>query len=52
MFTALALTGCAAAPPKNQDNICSIFRQYDDWYEDAVDMQEDWGTPITLPWLL
>ncbi|MCC4800934.1 hypothetical protein BCT30_19635 [Enterovibrio norvegicus] len=42
----LLLTGCATPPPKNPDNICSIFREYDGWYEDAVDMQEEWGTPI------
>lgn len=48
MFCALALTGCATPPPKNPDNLCSIFRQYDDWYEDAVDMEDEWGTPIHI----
>ncbi|CZF78597.1 transglycosylase SLT domain-containing protein [Grimontia marina] len=48
VLSALVLSGCAAPPPKNPDNICSIFRQYDDWYEDAVDMEDEWGTPIHI----
>ncbi|WP_325891768.1 transglycosylase SLT domain-containing protein [Grimontia sp. NTOU-MAR1] len=48
VLCALVLTGCATPPPKNPDNLCSIFRQYDDWYEDAVDMEDDWGTPIHI----
>lgn len=42
------ITGCASAPPDNQGNLCSIFRQYDGWYEDALDMEKKWGTPIPL----
>lgn len=48
VLCALVLTGCATPPPKSPDNICSIFRQYDDWYEDAVDMEDEWGTPIHI----
>ncbi|NGO00353.1 hypothetical protein G5S52_22875 [Grimontia sp. S25] len=48
VLCALVLTGCATPPPKNPDNLCSIFRQYDDWYEDAVDMEDEWGTPIHI----
>ncbi|MCD9500421.1 hypothetical protein [Photobacterium carnosum] len=42
------VSGCATPPPSNQSNLCSIFRQYPDWYEDAVDMQQKWGTPINV----
>lgn len=45
---ALIVSGCATPPPSNQSNLCSIFRQYPDWYEDAVDMQQKWGTPINV----
>ncbi|MDD1782979.1 hypothetical protein LRP49_17575 [Enterovibrio sp. ZSDZ35] len=48
LLAPLVLSGCAAPPPNNPDNICSIFREYDDWYEDAVDMEDDWGTPIHI----
>lgn len=44
----LMAAGCTVSPPKNQNNICSIFRQYDDWYDDAKEMQKKWGTPIPL----
>ncbi|PKF51691.1 hypothetical protein [Enterovibrio nigricans] len=48
LLAPLVLSGCATPPPKKSDNLCSIFREYDDWYEDAVDMEDDWGTPIHI----
>ncbi len=42
------LAGCATAPPKQQDNLCEIFREKSGWYEDAKDMEEEWGTPINV----
>ena len=44
----LILSGCATTPPSNQNNLCSIFREKPDWYEDALDMKEEWGTPIQV----
>ncbi|MEZ8102749.1 transglycosylase SLT domain-containing protein [Vibrio bivalvicida] len=44
----VVLGGCATAPPKNQSNLCEIFREKPDWYDDALDMQEEWGTPIQV----
>lgn len=43
---ALVLTACAATPPKQQDNLCQIFRQYPNWYDHTLDSQKRWGTPI------
>ena len=40
------LTACAATPPRQQDNLCQIFRQYPNWYDDTLDSQNRWGTPI------
>lgn len=48
VFFALIVVGCSVAPPNDQENLCNIFRQYDDWYDNAVTMQEKWGTPIPL----
>ncbi|PSW09468.1 hypothetical protein C9I98_25920 [Photobacterium sanctipauli] len=48
MLGALLLAGCASPPPSNQSNVCDIFRQYPDWYEDALDMEDEWGTPIQV----
>ncbi|ESP93825.1 MULTISPECIES: hypothetical protein [Pseudoalteromonas] len=41
----LALTGCATAPPKQPNDICKIFEEKEDWYYDARDAQEKWGSP-------
>ena len=40
------LTGCTTTPPKDQDNLCSIYREYPDWYEDSLQMQSEYGTPL------
>lgn len=46
MILLLALVGCASGPPKNLDNVCSIFKEKDDWYEHANDSFEKWGVPV------
>lgn len=40
------MTGCATTPPTQQSNLCDIFRQKPGWYEDALEMEKEWGTPI------
>ena len=48
-LTVIALFGCATpTPPRNLDNICEIFRENDEWYEDAADSYERWGIPIPV----
>ncbi|MBD8512937.1 hypothetical protein Q4491_20485 [Photobacterium sp. 2_MG-2023] len=44
----LITTGCATPPPQNQSNLCDIFRENPDWYQDALDMEKRWGTPIQV----
>ncbi|ENF8748999.1 hypothetical protein ABRI18_002611 [Vibrio fluvialis] len=46
--TLLFLAGCATSPPSKQNNLCEIFREKPQWYEDAVEMQDEWGTPIQI----
>ncbi|XKG39564.1 lysozyme-like domain containing protein [Marinobacter sp.] len=52
MFILMLLTavaGCspfAASPPRDQSNICEIFREQPQWYDYARASQEKWGTPI------
>ncbi len=48
LVLALVLSGCATSPPRQQNNLCEIFRQKPSWYEDALDMNEKWGTPINV----
>jgi hypothetical protein len=47
-LSVLLLAGCASLPPKNTDNICSIFREKGDWYEDAQRTFKRWGVPIPV----
>jgi hypothetical protein len=42
------MTACTVAPPTNQDDICSIFREKDDWYDDAADSRSNWYSPIPV----
>jgi hypothetical protein len=44
----LMLSGCTVSQPSNTDNICSIFREKDDWYDDAADAADEWGTSIPV----
>jgi hypothetical protein len=48
LVTLVLLGGCATSPPSDVNNICSIFYEKDDWYEDAEDAQERWGTTIPV----
>ncbi|WP_105900904.1 transglycosylase SLT domain-containing protein [Vibrio gangliei] len=48
LASSLLLVGCATPPPSNQSNLCDIFRQYPDWYEDALDMNDEYGVPIQI----
>ena len=44
-----AICGCATpTPPRNLDNLCEIFRENEDWYEDAAESRERWGIPIPV----
>ena len=44
----LLLVGCVTAPPKNVNNACAIFSEYDDWYEAAMTTSRRWGVPIPV----
>ncbi|WP_423839850.1 hypothetical protein ONE56_10710 [Vibrio mytili] len=46
ILVSVLLVGCSTAPPQQQGNLCEIFREHPSWYEDAIDMEEEWGTPI------
>ncbi|MEO6203396.1 MAG: hypothetical protein ABIU05_24365 [Nitrospirales bacterium] len=39
------VAGCASLPPKHQENLCTIFDQYPEWYDAAKESQDRWGTP-------
>ena len=46
MLCMLSLAACSSAPPGDISDSCEIFREKDDWYDDAKDSYERWGVPI------
>jgi len=42
------LAGCTTLPPKNTDNLCAVFREKEDWYEDAYQVSLRWGVPVPV----
>jgi hypothetical protein len=45
---AALLAGCSTSQPANIGNICAIFEEKDDWYEEAAGAREEWGSPIPV----
>ena len=43
-----ALAACTTSQPTKVDNICAIFQEKDDWYEDAAESRDDWNSPIPV----
>ena len=43
---ALLVAGCASTPPNNQGDICAVFEQEPDWYDEARKSAKKWGTPV------
>jgi hypothetical protein len=48
LLLGLSLTGCTTSPPRDVNNICAIFEEKDEWYDDAADASEEWGSPIPV----
>jgi len=42
------LSGCAKAPPRDLDNICSMFRERPTWYHEAQKVAKIWRVPIPV----
>jgi len=48
ILTLLLLTSCAELPPKNADNVCAIFKENPDWYEQSNDAAQRWGVSVPV----
>lgn len=49
LIAILFITSCTTLPPpRDVNNICSIFKQYPDWYRSSKDVQRRWRVPITV----
>jgi len=44
----VTVTACTTSTPDRVDNVCSIFREKDDWYDEAADAQKEWGSTIPV----
>jgi len=45
----LGVSGCASAPPRSPDNVCSMFEQKRQWYKSARNAEQKWGTSMHIP---
>lgn len=46
LYLLILTSACTTAPPKKVNNICEIFYEKDDWYQDANTASSKWGIPI------
>ena len=47
---ALALAaGCATTPPREPENLCSIFEEKRGWYKAAKRAEDKWGAAMQIP---
>lgn len=42
------LAGCTTSPPRDADNICAIFFEKDDWYQEAAQARDKWDGSIPV----
>lgn len=42
------LTACSVSAPKQPKNLCEIFKEKPNWYEDAVEVHKRRGVPINI----
>jgi hypothetical protein len=44
----LCVSACTTSPPRDVNNVCAIFREKDDWYDDAAHASQLWGSSIPV----
>ena len=44
----LLLASCATAPPRDIDDACALFDQYEGWFADASAASRRWGVPLPV----
>ncbi len=48
LVVVVLLTACVTPPPRNVNNLCSIFHQYPNWYYASKDVERRWHVPVTV----
>jgi hypothetical protein len=46
IFIVFLINACSVNPPQNKENICSVFREQDDWYDASYAAFKKWGVPV------
>ena len=44
----LLVSACTTSPPRDLNNLCAMFQEKEDWYGDAADARDAWGSPIPV----
>lgn len=44
----ILLGGCVSTPPRDVNNVCSIFHEHPEWYRDAKDVERRWHVPVPV----
>ncbi len=47
-FVIVLHSGCATTPPRQQDNLCSVFAERPKWFKAAAKSERRWGVPIAV----
>ncbi len=48
LVAVMLVSACATTPPPDTGNICSIFRSKSGWYDDALDAERRWRSPVPV----
>lgn len=48
LLAIVSLAACTTSPPRNPGDICAIFKEKDDWYDDASEAAKRWNSPIPV----
>ncbi len=48
VLVAALAAGCATPAPRGQEDVCTVFDQYPNWYDYARAAEAEWGTPISI----
>lgn len=46
LLLVVALSACVSSPPRQVDNLCSIFSEKRSWYKKAKRVEKKWRSPI------
>ena len=48
LISSAILASCASHAPSDVNNICTVFKEYPQWYKDAKDVEHRWKVPVPV----